>query len=251
VKKFVFWITLSGLGVMTSVASAQTLLNDGFDSYGNGNVNGQGGWFTSNTSFNVINGGGSLPTPTSGTKMLASNGLNTNAGNFIQPAWNARTSGNDILIVEADLYIPSTDTSGRSLNCGISGNTGNMLCDIGYTTSGNQFFIFSTVSGFGATVSGSRNAWHHLKFQLDFNAKTTDLFVDSGLLGTVAFGPTEGINSIFLNSVSGATPPEAYWDSFKASAVSTVPEPTSLGAIALGFGVFVVRRRKSAITSSN
>ncbi|MBI1333462.1 MAG: PEP-CTERM sorting domain-containing protein [Armatimonadetes bacterium] len=233
-----------GFGVLlglSSLASAQTLLHDGFDSYSFSTVDGQGGWFTSSpTSFFVVPQGGDNPPATSGTQMLASNGLNTTVGNFIQPAWNARDPFKNMLIAETDLYVRSDDTSGRSLNFGIVSDAGQTLADIGYACNGDAFFVYSQTEGYGQGPSGSRNAWHHFMIKLDFDAKSTQYFVDDALIGSGSFHSDEVINSVKFNSVIGTAAPDAYWDSVN---IKAVPEPASIFAVGWG-GLLLLRRRK-------
>ena len=187
----------------------------------------------------MVPGGGNRPTATSPSQMLASATLNTKAGNFIQTNWNTRNSGNNILVAECDFYMPSSDTSGRSMNFGITGDTGNLLSDIGY--SGSSFFIFSTQSGLTGSIAGARDTWHHLSIALNYSTKTTNLFADGSLLGSVGYGASEIVNSIVLNSASGTGNfTEAYFDSFKATAV---PEPMTFAVLGLGVVGFAMRRR--------
>lgn len=221
-----------------SLSYGQVILNDGFDGYPDGWISGNGGWNTASTQYDVVTGGGARPLADSPDKMLTNTGHNTTLLNFIQPSWEERQPGNNILVVECALYVSTLDTTGRSVNVGISSDLGHRLADIGFTNQGDQFFIFSDASGFLSGPAGARDKWHHLKFAMDFGTGKTDNFIDGVSVGTTLFATDEKVNSLYFNSIGDVDSREGYWDSVN---VTAVPEPASLLVAPL---LLALRRRK-------
>lgn len=217
---------------------AQVILNDGFDSYADGNIDGQGGWSTSSNQYDVVTGGGARPVADSPDKMVTNTGHNSFLLNLIKPTWEERDLGKNTLVVECALYVSSLDTTGRSVNVGVSSDLGHRLADIGFTNQGDQFFIYSDASGFLSGPTGARDKWHRLKFAMDFGAGKTDNFIDGVAVGTTMFATDEKVNSLYFNSISDIDSREGYWDSVN---VTAVPEPATLLAAPL---LLALRRRK-------
>ncbi|HEY5689204.1 MAG TPA: T9SS type A sorting domain-containing protein [Yeosuana sp.] len=182
---------------------AQVLQSENFDGLTIGDVNadltgatpGQGGWYTFNNSipplssdFQIINEGGSQaqvlqitgPANDSDVRALWQNGLDTD--------WATRTSGNDIIEIEYDLFTgPSTISLGESdvflfngnndLIAGFSFNynTKEIAGLARYDNAGNVGVFLFTLGT--APIILSPNTWHRVGFS--FN-KTTGVVIWKG-----------------------------------------------------------------------
>ena len=135
-------------------AHAQTIFSESFDTDNAGALAGQNGWF-GDPNFQVVGQGGLVPSATSGTQLVAVDGLGSvAAGNYIGAAWTGRSAGNDILRASADVYVSSGDPSGRSFVIGVSweDNSGSGdLADIGISLDGPKPFVFTNTDSVSYT----------------------------------------------------------------------------------------------------
>ena len=222
--------------VVASVAHAQVLWEDDFESYSNGDLFSQSDWFGSGFGMSVVEGGSSLPPARSGTRMAQANGEVAAAFRIIP--WADRLAGNNTLIFTASVFMPNV----------------NDIAFVGHLSNSFHLAFFHTqangVLPRSGNISGQAqfydvNQWHDYRIESNFDELTSDFYVDNVLRESLDL-PT-GIDPAYVtfnivtggNGTGGAT--EYLFDSFK---VEAVPEPVSL--IGMGAaGLLALRRRRA------
>lgn len=234
------------VAALSAHAGAQSILSDNFDSDSLGSLIGQAPWQGTGTDFNVVAGGGSIPTAYSGSQLLESNGSNGSDEvlDYIGPAWQARNAGNNTLEASARMYMISGDTTSRTVYMGLTSDSGQKLALVGFAYGTGQFFGFTTTTGMVFGPSLAQGEWHTVQFDAHLNTHTTDFYVDNTLFGSGTFTDST-VNSLYLKStpIDSGTIPGAFFDNVTAQAV---PEPSSFAAIGVGLvGLLWSRRRKA------
>jgi len=233
---------LARLASIAAVALIGTSLNslaadffDGFESYANGSsLHGQGGWAGWDNSAGATGYAstdyayaGNQSVKIVGASDLTHNFSGFTSGQALLSIWQylpANYTGDSYLIL-LNRYAPGGPDA-WSVQIHADSATGNLVSD----------------NGGGATLPFIRNQWVEYRFDIDLTANTVDEYYGGTLLSTHQWydpGDANALAQVGAIDLFGNNASDVYYDN-----LSLVPEPATLGLLALG-GVLLALRRKN------
>lgn len=201
-------LTAALLGVTASFASAQVLYDaNSFEATGGppnwnlGLVNGQNSWFVSGTNsgpshtvVGTVNLGDITITPFQGSQMVQSVSSDSTAGNNrrirvnLASQYNARTSGNNTILLELQTFVPANqsavgDAFGLQTFGSFDSETTAFQGVLAIVPLDQEVDVFGATSGFFGTGSYNYNAWNKLTLVLDYDTNAVEGYLNDSIYG--------------------------------------------------------------------
>lgn len=256
---------------VVSVASAQTLFHDDWESYRPGTQDWQfvGGYNFGDFDVNleagetyptVIEGPKDGVTPYSGNQMYDFRGSSINGGRYLRHSISSKSTDNAIVDMSIRFNVPRSYELKTSLLLGLNTSSFNG----GQTASGSANFDLAnnTVKGFAIQPKPlvvPRDAWNEFRMRVDWNAKKTSIYLNWQLIDSKSFvtgqtQPPYRVEQLYF----GVTAQEDYSNQYPVDIgipgmlvddirVEAVPEVQSWVCLAIGIcGVGAWRRKSRA-----
>jgi uncharacterized protein YbaR (Trm112 family) len=260
-------ITLSALA-FASVATAQTLFHDDWESYRPGTQDWQfvGGYNFGDFDVNfeagetyptVVEGPKDGVTPYSGNKMYDFRGSAIKGGRILAHSLNSKSTVNPIVDLSIRFAVPSSYSLKTLLYMGL--RTQDFFGD---TATGTLTFDMNknTVKGFAVQAKPlvlARDTWNEVRVRVDWRAKRTSLFLNWQLLDSHKFSTLESqppfrVEGLFFGVIaqenySSQYPVDTGIPAMLVDDVRFEAVPEAGTWVGLSFGlsaIFVARRRK-------
>lgn len=244
-----------------AMSAQATVLFDsgGFESYTLGNLTGQNGWTSTSASAWQVQ-----TTLALGTKAVQGSG---GTSSWAWPAVNYTPGLNEVVSVyndfaASDPALTATDNTGFYID--VYDLTGSLrVTRFGLSTSSNLIRVavtapFNTTTGqfdpagslFNVTLTNAllADTFYNLEARLNFTTKTLDLYTGGNLfVANIPFASpaATGIGDADLQVQGNASSNGlnvGYFDNYLVQTIQ-IPEPASLGAIALSLPLFIRRRK--------
>jgi hypothetical protein len=213
---------------------------------------GQGGWESTTATNVVVNGVADAVTPHGGNQMMRMVGSTTaNAGRW---AWvdisaHPLNDGQTTLTSWVWFNVPSLNTRVQTVGFQAYANLGaNVISQISVNTGTGAISFFDQTTVAAATGGTfTKDAWHQLGIEVDILSGTVRGFFDGVQVGAGFHTQTNvsDFDTMVVNAgaATAAQNKNVYWDDYVVE-TKAVPEPATIGAVAVGVLGLLLRRRK-------
>lgn len=237
-----------GLTVLAAGAPAVTL-NYGFEApdYSLGStLTGSNGWIPITAPFNAgVIQSDIVRSGSQAVKFMHETNGPANYGALQEYEGIPVNAANPIVTVEWDMY--ALDGSVRSDIWGVSAmwSVHNERFTVGINQNNRLTVRNGTIGTVQTNVALNRNQWYHYRVDYNYVLDMAAVYVDNAFVGEwrMDAGPDVHYGTAFFNRSFGSND-GAVFDGLSVQSSAPVPEPASLGALAIG-AVALLRRRRN------